>query len=189
MRSGRTCVWCVVPRGSTKWLACASVAMSALAASGCGGSGTTAAGKAGGVVVASQQVSVSSPVGPALAQPVFVSRADAICKRRNAAIDAVKLSGGTAASIVRFASQSTSLEQAAFLELGKLSPPATMAASWRQLLGYNRELLEDVIQLEEYGRHKESKPIAALSQSAKAVKAQLLAAGTRDGFKYCSRVR
>jgi hypothetical protein len=167
-----------------RWLLCVLV-MSLLAASGCGSAGAGA----GGGVGSSQPLAIRAPVGQPLAQPELIAHADAICRRRNTAIDAVKLSGSSPEDIARFASQSTALEQAALLELGRLRPAAPMAAAWRQLLEYSEMLLQDVVKLGEYGRRHETRLIPALSRSAGRTKRQLLAAATRDGFTYCSRVR
>jgi hypothetical protein len=140
-------------------------------------------------VGASQPAAIRAPVGQPLAQPELIAHADAICRRRNTAIDAVKLSGSSPEDIARFASQSTALEQTALLELGRLRPAAPTAAAWRQLLEYSEMLLQDVVKLGEYGRRHETRLIPALSRSAGRTKRQLLAVATRDGFTYCSRVR
>jgi hypothetical protein len=137
----------------------------------------------------SQRAAIRAPVGQPLARPELIAHADAICRRRNTGIDAVKLSGVSPDDIARFASQSTELEQTALLELGRLRPVAPMAGAWRQLLAYSEMLLQDVVRLGEYGRRHEAQLIPALSRSAARTKRQLLAAATRDGFTYCSRVR
>jgi hypothetical protein len=162
------------------------LAVIALSVAGCGGgSGSTGVSDAG----PTWTIASSTPVGPPLTRAQLIARADAICKRRNTAIDAVKLQSAKAAGVVRFASQSAALEQAAFLELGRLSPPTAMAANWQQILAYDRTLLEAVLDLGEYGKHRDARAISALAHSTEAVKRRLLAAASRDGFKYCSRVR
>jgi hypothetical protein len=189
MRSEPMRVLVGVGRCSRVRMACA-FAIVALAAAGCGGgSGTTASSDAGLSNASTKAIPSSTPVGPSLTRSQLITRADAICKRRNTAIDAVKLAGATGADVARFASQSATLEQTAFLELGKLSPPSAMAAGWRAILAYDRTLLEAVLKLGEYGERNQTSRIAALAHSTQRVKSELLAAAARDGFRYCSRVR
>jgi len=166
--------------GFRRWIACVSVA-SALFAAGCGGGSQTTA--------STPAIAANTPSGPALSTSQLIARADAICKRRNTAIDAVKLHGASAAAITAFAAQSSALEQAAYLELTRLGPPASMAAQWQQVLAYTRTLLEDVVELGQYGKQGDTQAIPALSRSVVSVKRELLTAARHDGFRYCSRVR
>ena len=142
----------------------------AVAVAGCGGSGDAAG-------------------GPPLSRPQLMAQAEAICRRRNVAIDAIKLRGTSAADIARFASRSVAVEQAAFTDLARLTPPASMAGDWRQVLAYSRVLLRYVVELDEFGRRGEVRAISVLARSAEAAKRQLLVVGTRGGFRYCARVR
>jgi hypothetical protein len=179
-----------VTRCSRAWMTCV-FAVLALAAAGCGGGSATPASSDAGVsnAVSTKTIASSTPVGPPLTRSKLIARADAICKRRNTAIDAVKLAGLTAADVARFASQSAALEQTALLELGKLSPPPAMTARWRAILAYDRKLLAAVLKLGEYGERHQTARINALARSTQRVKRELIAAAAHDGFRYCSRVR
>jgi hypothetical protein len=180
---------CESPRRLRWWLSRVAL-VSLLALSGCGGgSPHTASTPTIAASTPEETITASNPVGPALSRSQLIARADAICERRNSAIDAVKLHGTSPEAITRFASQSAALEQSALLDLSRLYPPASMSAQWQQTLAYSRTLLQGVLTLGHYAQHHDTRVIPALSRSVQSVKRQLLAAATRDGFRYCSRVR
>jgi hypothetical protein len=164
---------------SRRWASCA-LGILALAAAGCGGgSATTGSSQP----LASSQSPASSPSAQ------LIARADAICQRRNAALDAVVLKSAKAAAVVRFAAQSAALERAALSELSQLQAPASMASGWQQLLSYTQKLLSDIVKLEAYAKHDDSRSVAALSHSTEATMRQLQVTATQAGFKDCSRLK
>ncbi|HTW43515.1 MAG TPA: hypothetical protein VMD79_14510 [Solirubrobacteraceae bacterium] len=153
--------------GSARWCRLAAIA---LATAGCGGGAAVAA-------------------GPPLSRPVLVARAEAICRRRNAEIDAIKLQGTKPADIERFASQSTEVEGRALVELARLVPPSSMATAWRQMLIESRSLVKDVAVLADYAKRGDTRVVTTIAKAAKAAKRELLATGTQSGFTDCARVR
>jgi hypothetical protein len=156
---------------SRGWVPCV-LGIAALVVTGCGG----ASGDSASIV----------PSGP---RAQLIAQADAICERRDNAIDGVDLSGSSAASIERFAAQSASLERSALTELSKLATPASMTHEWRQILAYTSTLLQYIVELGENAKHHDTRSILALSQSDAAVKHQLQIAATHAGFRFCSRLR
>lgn len=171
-------------RHSKGRMQCALIVV-ALALTACGsGSGNVA-----DTSVSRAAITSSAPVGPPLSAAQLIARAETICKQRNSAIDAVKLAGGSAADVARFASQSAALEQTAFTALGRLNPPASMAGGWHMMLAYNRSLLEDVIALQEAAERHDRRIVPTITRTAETDKQQLLATAQRDGFKYCARLR
>ena len=183
MCSQRTGMRRATSRRSTH-LTLGALVLLALALAGCGGVGS-------GDLPSTQThtIAASSPEGPVRSRPQLIARADAICARRNTAIDAVKLPGTKPKDIESFAARSTVLEQTAFLELGRLRPPASMARDWQQILADSRTLLEYVVKLDEYGEYNEIRLIPALAHSTQTVKHRLQVTATHAGFKHCSRLR
>jgi hypothetical protein len=164
-------------RGPRRWATCL-LGIAALAVSGCGSSGSSTAGS-------TQQLTASAPSSGPTAQ--LIVQADAICKRRNAALSALPLKSPNAHEVELFAAKSVALDEAALAELSRLSAPASLASDWQQILGYTSGLRGDMVKLREDAKHNDTKPIVALGQSTASLKKKLLAVATRAGFKDCAR--
>jgi hypothetical protein len=167
----------LMARGSRRWAPCL-LGIAALAASGCGSSGSSTAGS-------TQQLTASAPTTGPNAQ--LIAQADAICKRRKAALAVVPLKSARAPEVERFAAQSAAIDETALTELSRLSAPAAIASEWQQILGYTTELRGEMVKLREDAKHDNTKPISALSQATDTIKQKLLAVATRAGFKDCAQ--
>ncbi len=118
----------------------------------------------------------------------LIGMADTICKRLDTKLATVNPANLSAGEIARFAPPRAVLERTALAELSKLTPPASIARDWGQVIAYRRTLMEELFKLGRYAKIDDTSGIRALAVSKKRVHQQLLAVATRDGFKYCSGV-
>lgn len=146
----------------------------ALAAGGCGG-GSSDARSAG-------------PLPDGSPRSQLIARADAICRRLNAQIKANKQSSLRLNEIARFAPRNAALEATALKELSKLTPPASIARDWHQVIAYRRTLMEELVKLGRYAKANNARAIHKLAASKKRVHQKLLATATRNGFKDCPQI-
>ncbi len=164
----------------TRLIALALVA-TALTVAGCGGSTKTVGATQASSVGSTQS---SSPSG-ALTRSELIAKADPICRRVNAEISAKVYR--TAASIGQLAPELASFEQAATTELRSLTPPASLAQDWHQIVADNQTRAEDTAKLGEYIRAKKQAAANSLLISTGPIQRQMLAIAARDGFNDCSR--
>jgi hypothetical protein len=161
-------------RDSKRWAPCA-ITITALAAAGCGGGSATTR--------STQTVAGGDLAGP---RARLIAEADVICKRRNAALEALPLSGSSARPVERYAARSAALEASALTELSGLAVPPSMAHEWQQMLNYTQAIRGDFINLREDAKRDDTRSVPALSRSLTAVKHQLQIVATSAGFKDCS---
>jgi hypothetical protein len=172
-------------RALTPVLTAVAVAVAlALAAAGCGGSGSgDASGSAGG------SGTTGGSAGTGSSRAGLVAAADAICRRVNNELAASQKQQKNLEpkEIVRFAPRNAALELKALVELHKLTPPASVAAQWGQILAYKRALAKELAQLGRDASSNDSAGIEALATSKRALHAKLLATASRLGFKECAQ--
>ena len=118
----------------------------------------------------------------------MIAGADAICGRLNAKFAAGKATSLRVREIARLAPSRAALERTTATELSKLTPPASIASDWRQIIAYRKTLAEELVKLGQDAKLNDAAGIRALAASKKRVHGQLLSTATRDGFKDCSRV-
>jgi hypothetical protein len=123
-----------------------------------------------------------------LSSSAFIARADAICRRLNAEIAKAKSKNTSLSEIARVAPSNAALEQAAVGELAGLTPPASIAREWRQIVAYRRTLAAELLTLGKDAKAKDSAGVQALAESKKSVHKKLSALGTKAGFKDCPQV-
>jgi hypothetical protein len=153
-----------------------------LAAGGCGdGSSQTPASGA-------TRSSGSLPSGGPLSRSELIARADAICLRLNNELAATAAKSVGMREIARVSPRHAALEQTAVMELSKLTPPASIARDWRQIVAYRQTLAEELALLGRYAKVKNARSVRALAVSKKHLHRQLTTVATRDGFKRCSRL-
>lgn len=179
-------------------LAALTLAATALAASGCGGSskntaspsatattGTIAAGGAGASESIPSPASIKAATGKPLSRARFIAAADAICAKTNTKLAAVTVI--TSKELARQLPQVVIYDATETDELSKLVPPASLAQDWSRILNdfhrfteYSRAVAKDV----------QAKNIKAASPSivaAQKLHQELNATATRDGFRHCNR--
>jgi hypothetical protein len=118
----------------------------------------------------------------------LIARADTICRGLDTKRAAVNPANLSMREIARFAPPRAALEQAAVTELSKLTPPASIARDWRQVIAYRTTLTKELFKLGSDAKVNDAPGIRALAASKKLVHQKLLTVATRDGFKYCSGV-
>lgn len=140
-----------------------------LAASGCGGS----SGSSG-----------------SLTRSELIARGDLICRRIN-----TRLTGTTIGRQGSFAQLMPSLaayEHAAVAEMRKLTPPASMADGWRQIVKGAQTLADATAKVGSYARgnpniSQASPPLRAAFTAAGEGTQHMVAAARREGFQDCAR--
>jgi hypothetical protein len=150
---------------SRKRLAVLALAATTLAASGCGG---------------------SSKASTSLSKAELIAKADTICARVHAQYHANGYS--TTQSIARLAPRVAAYEHAGVAEMRKLSPPASMASDWKQILDAAQRIADDTAKLGQYAKENNVKAEIPLYTADRPRQQQALAIATRDGFKECAKV-
>jgi hypothetical protein len=159
-----------------------SIAVTFAAVTSCGGkSGATASSRS-----TDAASGTSSPPGEAAARAQLIAAADAICGELDRELAASKQKSLALPEIARFAPLNAALEQRAVADLAKLTPPASLARDWQQIIAYRRMLAEELVKLGRYAKARDRAGIKALVVSKQRVRQSLLAIATRDGFKQCS---
>jgi predicted nucleic acid-binding protein len=126
----------------------------------------------------------------ALTQAELIGKADTICVRLKTQLSGPALNAeiGNVSSVARIASRRAAIERAALAELGKLTPPTSLASDWQQVIADRRILADDLVKLGEYAKANNVKSLDALYLSSAKVGVRMIAMAKRDGFKQCSRV-
>jgi hypothetical protein len=164
----------------------------ALAVSGCGGSskaGSTAtAGTTSATTVAAapppiKTTTVKVATGRPLTRAALISRADAICARKNAEI--ASLSVGNEAEFRRVIPQSAIYYRTESNELLKLVPPASLTSDWSRIINslhlFN-EYVSQVVHASQTGQR-----IGPLLHTAELALHPMSSIARHDGFKQCSK--
>ena len=156
---------------SRRRLPALSLTVAVLMVSGCGGSTGSSA---------------------ALTRSELIARGDAICRRINAKIRATKVS--TAQDYARVAPPLAAYEQTAVIEMRKLTPPASIANGWRQIVSGAQMLANGTTKLGEYAQTSNPFEVAHQTPSVHAAFAattegpkQMVTAAQRGGFKDCAQ--
>ena len=174
-----------------------ALAAAVLLVAGCGGSSSKSASSSArtspstattAVHIASSSASTSQPA-PATTPghtSNVVSKADAICMRRNAEVKAVSNTAKifTNAEIARLAAKEIPIESAAVTELRRLAPPASAPGDWRKLLAYRQMIAEALTKLDPDATRNDDQAVTAVANATNETVAQLLLTAS-DGFRHC----
>jgi hypothetical protein len=157
---------------------------------GCGGGSSTATtAQSATNTSATATGTKSAPRSPAGApESKFITSADAICRRVNIELAAVKTKSKGLQEIARLTPHNVALESGALAKLSKLEPPASLASDWRRMLGYRRTLADELAKLATSARREDESALKALASSKKRTHASLRELATHDGFKDCAEV-
>lgn len=173
MGSERTQVRRAAAKGARRWRAFV-LGFAALVIAGCGGeSASTGSGQA------------SAASGP---RARLIAQADAICRRRDDALEAIPLANTSNRAVERYAAQSAARDATAISELVELSVPASMAREWPLILTYTRDLRNEMLKLNEDAKHGNTHSIPALSRQTQVLKGKLELAASRAGFTACAQL-
>ena len=123
----------------------------------------------------------------------LVAKADPICKqvsvRRNAANKALSKAGGTSPKGLRLLGQLApgvaAYELQAVERLQTLKAPSTLEQDWQHLLAGMHQLAVDAGKIGVQAKADKLKKVQSITSSARAIRQQLTAIATRDGFTYC----
>jgi hypothetical protein len=177
-------------------LAALTLAVTALAASGCGGSskdtanpnattGTTTPGATDTSVSAPSSTGIKVATGKPLSRARFIAAADAICAKTNTKLAAVTVI--TTRELSRQLPQVVLYDATETNELSKLVPPTSLAHDWSTMLNdfhqiteYSRTVTKDV----QAHNMKAASPIIVSAQN---LRQELNRVATRAGFKHCNR--
>lgn len=144
------------------------LAATTLAASGCGG--VTKSSTPTAQATQSQQGNAE-----------FIRQADAICARLNAQVAPIHDT-----NFATVAPRLATLEQAALADLAKLTPPASIAGDWKQIVTSQQTIAEDTVKLGQYGKANNLNGARTLFFTIDDVQKQMIATAHRDGFRDCS---
>jgi len=159
------------------------VAVAPLFAAGCGGSG-----KAPAISSAASSVgrTESGNSNESAAKSRLIAHADAICRRLNRELTSA--SRPEASKVARTAPHNAALEQRAVVALSKLTPPASLARDWTQIIAYRRTLAQELVALARDAKVGDVPAMQALGVTKKHVHQKLTQLATHDGFTDCSSV-
>jgi hypothetical protein len=176
----------------TQMAAAIALAGAALATSGCGGSSKPSSGTTSSAQTASS--TVTQPAGhtepSARTEPLtraeLIAQADVICRRVNQtrASITIKKKGEFVTVLPRLAAY----ERAAVAEMRKLTPPASMAKSWSQIIAGAQTVAEVTGAGTEHAKNGTLNDTQSLAARAAKGMQQMLAAATREGFKDCAQL-
>jgi hypothetical protein len=147
----------------------------ALATAGCGSSTSTTSTQADHTATTSQQ----SP---------FIAQANAICRQLNAEFDAHKPASTSVREIARLSPPRAALEAKTLEELSKLTPSASLASDWQQILRYRQTLARELAQLGHEAKANNVTAINALATSKKHVHEKLHTVATGAGINECGEI-
>jgi hypothetical protein len=153
----------------------------ALAVTGCGGSS-----KATGTHVSSASSGTRSTTRAPSGS--FVARAEAVCRRVNTEIVALKAKSASAAEVKRIVPQTIAIEREGLARLEKLEPPASLAHDWQRMLGYRRMLARQLAQLLDIAQKNDGTSVKPLAAAKKRLHTSLSTVATSNGFTACAKI-
>lgn len=175
-------------------LAALALAVTTLAASGCGessktGSATTAAAAAATTATTATPPTTTTSVKPAsgksLTRTQLIAKGDAICARAHTKLSA--MSASTQKEFARLLPQAAIYDNTESNELSELVPPASMAHDWAQIISSAHLYGEYISRVADYARANNFRSATPLLHASENVQKQLIAVATHDGFKHCSQ--
>jgi hypothetical protein len=158
--------------------------LTTFAASGCGGSKTTSSASKT-TSPAYQTASTSAPTGP-LTHAEAIARTNAICARLLAKLEASVVR--TSQDFLRIMPQLASYERSVAAELRRLTPPASLVHSWRQVILSIETLADNTVKGIRYAKSGNTKAGKALLLSNVKTRKPMLEAAGRAGFTQCAQV-
>jgi hypothetical protein len=159
---------------ATAWVAVA------LGAAGCGGS------KSPSQTTSSTNTSAArTATGPALTKAQLIAKADPICARLTAERLSHKIRSRE--DYLRVSAELEGSEHQALEEMQKLSPPASVASTWNQMLAGYKEISEDVAKVGQAAAANETAQLRPLIGNATALEAHVATLARSAGFKDCGQ--
>jgi hypothetical protein len=153
---------------------------------GCGGSSKNDSTKAAATTTAGTERAVTTETSQSNARTEFIARADGLCARVKARELSTKLRNRR--DYARLLPPLGAFERAVAVEMGKLTPPASMAGAWGQIVTGDRVIAENMVRLGHAvaanDRRSEEVLIPALAKARR----RITSLAAREGFKNCSQI-
>jgi hypothetical protein len=155
------------------------------AMSGCGGSSSSTSSTVTDTASSgsSAQVGTSSDASTATGSKL-IATVEAICARRNSAINAVDFEVETEAQLKRVAHGRATVEQRTLNELSRLGATSSLEPGWRRFITYRRLLVKDWTAVTELHGAKNAKAFVLADRAQK----HMLAAAKQEHLKQCTEV-
>jgi hypothetical protein len=151
----------------------------ALALAGCGGGSSSTASNGATSTAARSRGSGGQPT---------VTTADAICARRNRELAAVTDTGADQPTQASAARKRATVERRALGELEKLTPPAGIAARYRDLVEVDRAELQRIVELGDRVQGGNTASARLAVPGANGGNLRLLVLAARTGLRDCSTI-
>jgi hypothetical protein len=152
------------------------------------GAAMIAATGCGSAVHAGSAASAGShPSGGALSRVLLIEKADAICHRLNAQFAATEPKSQSIAESARIVPRRAIVEQRVVIELGGLTPPASLAHQLKQIIAYRRALAQELAELGLVAKHGDTAAFRRLAASKVQLHRELTAAAASAGLRECGR--
>jgi len=165
-------------------LAALALAVTIVAASGCGNSTKTVSSTA--KPEKTQIQSKPARATTALTRRDLVVRANAICKHLHARLAATNTTVGKVQELWRITPQIAVYERAALAELIQLTPPSALTDDWQQVVNDARLIADNMVKLGEYAQANKLKQVNSLLTANQKTERRVAATSKRDGFKQCA---
>jgi hypothetical protein len=129
-----------------------------------------------------------------LTRSALIARADLICRRLNTKLT-ITAAGGEGGGLAHLLLSQAAYEHAVVVAMRALTPPASMANGWGQMVSGAQTLADATVKLGEYEKaHSNAlfnpSPTSRATTTAMAEGTrQITAAAGREGFKDCAQVR
>jgi hypothetical protein len=117
------------------------------------------------------------------------AQADTICVRRNQELVGVPIGSGGLAATASAASRRGAIEQRALAELGKLTPPASVAHDWKNLIAASKISLGHVLELAKDASSNDREGASRELAASGGAQLRLLVAAVRTGARHCATIR
>ncbi len=116
------------------------------------------------------------------------ARADAICARRNRELTATTPAGASLSAILATTSRRAAIERIALSELIKITPPTSIAASWRKIVLGTAAALRRSVTLARYAKRTDRAGVARQKTLLSKPQLSLLIAATKARIEQCASV-
>jgi hypothetical protein len=117
-----------------------------------------------------------------------VATADAICARRNRELAGISEAGEGLPARAAAARKRATVQQRALGELERLTPPASIAGEYRELIDVDRVELQKLVRLRERSQAGDAEGVRLVTSQIGSKRLRLLVVGTRIGLRDCSGI-
>jgi hypothetical protein len=167
-------------------LAALALAATTLAVSGCGGSSKTESSKTPAATGTPATTAAVTAEPGKLARTELIAKAEAICARINAKRSSTTIR--THRDYGRLLPSLGAYERAAAAEMSKLTPPASIANDWKQIVAGAHTIAESIVKLGKDSASNNSRAGQAILSELTTVRQQISSIAHRQSLKECARL-